>query len=410
MRIWLFVLFIALSILGLGCSHKIGSDPIPADIVLNQKSASLVKASNVFTFNLLHKLPVDQDRNLLLSPLSISLAFSMALNGADGDTKSALIESLGFSGLTVEDINTIYSELILALTNADGSVVMKIANSIWIRKNYSVLTPFVSTNKHYYDAQVEALEFNQAALGTINAWVSTKTNGKITKILDQISPNEIMFLINAIYFNGKWDKQFDKAKTVNGSFTLSSTKSLNVPMMKINESFGYSEQLGYRALRMPYGRGKFQMTLLLPDEGTSVDQLLNQLTPSVWTNLNSTMTSTSKVDVWLPRFSFTWESDLNQIMSSLGMAVAFSPSMANFSKINSVDQLYITKVKHKTFIAVDEQGTTASGVTSIGIGVTSIGPQSPQFHAVRPFAFFISEKDTEAILFAGKVENPLSAN
>ena len=152
------------------------------------------------------------------------------------------------------------------------------------------------------------------------------------------------------------------------------------------------------------------MTLLLPDEGTSVDQLLNQLTPSVWTNLNSTMTSTSKVDVWLPRFSFTWESDLNQIMSSLGMAVAFSPSMANFSKINSVDQLYITKVKHKTFIAVDEQGTTASGVTSIGIGVTSIGPQSPQFHAVRPFAFFISEKDTEAVLFAGKVENPLSAN
>jgi serpin B len=180
--------------------------------------------------------------------------------------------------------------------------------------------------------------------------------------------------------------------------------------MKVKEKFGFSEQSGYEALKMPYGRGKFGMVILLPDIGKTTDQIIAQMTPTVWETLKTSLTANTKVDVWLPRFKFTWESDLNDILSSLGMAVAFSRDNANFSKINSTDQLFITKVKHKTFIDVNEEGTEAAAVTSVGVGTTSVGPNGFEFHVIRPFLFFITEEDTGAILFAGKVENPLLAN
>ena len=393
-----------------GCSNSEGPVAPPGNIVLTQKSAGLVSAGNSFTFNLLKKIPDSQGHNLLVSPLSISLAFSIALNGADGTTKSAIISALGLGELTVDEINQIYFDLVNALKKTDSNVILNIANSIWIRKTYPVLDAFIATNKKFYDAQVLALDFDQAALAVINNWVNEKTNSKIPTILDQISADEIMFLINAIYFNGKWEVQFEKPNTVNGAFTLSSGSLVTVPYMKIKEQYGYSEQTGYRALKMPYGRGKFEMVMLLPDAGTSADQLMNQLDPVSWSNLKTALSAKSKVDVWLPRFKFSWESDMNDILSSLGMTVAFSKTEANFSKINATDQLFITKVKHKTFIDVNEEGTEAAAVTSIGIGVTSVGPGGPEFHASRPFLFFITEEDTGAILFAGKVENPLLSN
>lgn len=399
------ILILILSVLG--CSNNKTLVPEPADIVLTQKSQQLVKADNTFTFNLLNKIPVSQGHNVMVSPLSISLALSMALNGADGTTKSDMINTLGFSGLSVDEINQIYTELIPALKKADADVVMNIANSIWIRKSFPVLEPFITTNQKYYDASVESLDFNQNAINIINGWVNEKTNAKIPKILDQISADEVMFLINAIYFNGKWQVQFEKSRTQNGPFTLSSGSSVNVPFMQIKEKFGFSVQTGYEALKMPYGRGKFSMVLLLPDVGKTPEQIMNQMTPSGWASLKASLATSPKVDVWLPRFKFTWESDLNGILSSLGMAVAFSEQQANFTKINNTQQLFITGVKHKTYIEVNEEGTEAAAVTSIGVGTTSVEIGGSEFHATRPFLFFITEEDTGAILFAGKVENPL---
>lgn len=392
------------------CSNNLVPGPDPADIVMTPKSLELVKTNNAFTFNLFKTIPESQVKNMMVSPLSISLALSMTLNGADGSTKTDMINALGFNDLSVDDINLVYLDLVTALKKADPNVVLNVANSIWIRKNFPVLEPFIATNQKYYDARVESLDFNAAALSTINSWVNEKTNAKIPKILDEISADEIMFLINAIYFNGKWQVQFEKSQTQNGSFTLATGGSVNVPLMKIKEMFGYSEQTGYEALKMPYGRGKFGMVVLLPDVGKTPDQLMEQLNSTAWDNLKTALNSPVKVDVWMPRFKFTWESDLNEILSSLGMAVAFSENQANFAKINGDNQLFITKVKHKTFIEVNEEGTEAAAATSVGIGLTSAGPNGPEFHAVRPFLFFITEEDTGAILFAGKVENPLSAN
>ena len=393
-----------------GCSTNLSPEPDPADIVMTPKSLQLVKTNNAFTFNLFKAIPETPGENVMVSPLSISLALSMTLNGADGSTKTDMINALGLNDLSVEEINQVYLDLITALKKADPNVVMNVANSIWIRKNFPVLEPFIATNQKYYDAHVESLDFNAAALNTINRWVNEKTNTKIPKILDEISADEIMFLINAIYFNGKWQVQFEKSQTQNGSFTLASGGSVNVPIMKIKEKYGYSEQAGYEALKMPYGRGKFGMVVLLPDVGKTPDQIMEQMNPSTWKTLKTSLESSVKVDVWMPRFKFTWESDLKEILSSLGMAVAFSNDEANFTKINSDGHLFITKVKHKTFIDVNEEGTEAAAATSVGIGLTSVGPGGPEFHAIRPFLFFITEEDTGAILFAGKIENPLSAN
>jgi len=286
---------------------------------------------------------------------------------------------------------------------------MNVANSIWIKKSYPVLDPFLTTNQKYFDATITRLVFDLTALNTINGWVNEKTNSKIPKILDQISADEIMFLINAIYFNGQWKIQFDKTKTLNETFTLSSGGSVSAPMMKGKELFGYSVQTGYKALKMTYGRGKFGMTLLLPDDGKTPEQILSQLTPSAFVALENTLSTTVKTDVWLPKFKFSYDIDLKEILSALGMSIAFVDGQADFSKINSTDKLFITKVKHKTFIDVNEEGTEAAAVTSIGIGVTSIGPSEPIFHATKPFLFFITEEDTQAIIFTGKVENPLIA-
>ena len=408
MKTYNFSIILVLMMVFSGCTKDITPDPVIGDIVLTQKSAELISADNSFTFKLLNQIPVTSGKNVMVSPLSISLALSMALNGAETTTKTSMINTLGFSGLSVDEINQIYLDLITALKQADPKVVMNVANSIWIRKNYPVLDPFLTTNQKYYDATVSRLDFDLTGLNTINAWVNEKTNAKIPKILDKISSDEIMFLINAIYFNGQWKIQFDKTKTVNESFSLSSGGSVTVPMMKGKELFGYSVQTGYKALKMTYGRGKCNMTLLLPDDGKTPEQVLALLTPSVFFALQNSLSSTVKTDVWLPKFKFSYECDLKDILSALGMSIAFVDGQADFSKINSTDKLFITKVKHKTFIDVNEEGTEAAAVTSIGIGVTSIGPTEPVFHATKPFLFFITEEDTQAIIFTGKVENPLA--
>jgi len=395
---------IAASLILSGCSKQ--ENKIPDDIVLSEKSLQVIKSDNTFGFKLFSAIPETHDQNIMMSPLSISMALSMVLNGANGETQTALLNTLGFEQLTPAEINSIYLDLITALKKADDKVVMKIANSIWIRNGFPVQESFTKINHDFYDASITNLDFNQAAVNTINGWVNSKTNGKIPTILESISPEEIMFLINAIYFNGKWQIQFDPSKTTNSSFKLSGGEEIIVPMMKLKEKFAWSQQNGYKALKMPYGRGKFGMVILLPDEGTSPESIITQLDQAKWESLLTSLSSPSEIDVWLPKFEYSWEMQLNQALTSLGMGIAFTDK-ADFSKINPDHQLLITKVKHKSYIKVNEEGTEAAAVTSIGVGVTSIPVNQPEFHVTRPFFYAITEEDTGAILFLGKVENPL---
>lgn len=394
----------------MGCAKNITPGNEAGKIVLNEKSAKLVRAGNDFSFALLNKCLDGTAENRMISPLSVSTALSMTLNGAAGTTLEGIQKTLGLTGLTIDEINKNYQQLTSALVKADPEVALNIANSIWIRKGYPVLPSFITVNQQYFDARVETLDFNQAALATINGWVNDKTNGKIPTILDHIQDNEIMFLINAIYFNGKWKYRFDAAKTQNEQFTCTDQKVLSVPMMKMETSFGYAVQTGYKALKMPYGADKFQMVLLLPDIGNTPDQVAGKLNSDNWATLMGGLQNKTKVPVWIPKWKFSWERTMNDILISLGMKVAFDPNYADFSAINPDNKLYITKVIHKTFVDVSESGTEAAAVTSVGIGVTSMPLDPPSFYLTRPFLFFIMEEDTGAILFAGKVENPLLTN
>ncbi len=405
-----FFLALLFALTTISCSGDQVPPVASEKIVLNEKSQKLVLASNSFSFSLLNKVLDGTPENRMVSPLSVSSALSMTLNGAAGTTSAAIQKTLGLDGLTKDEINSIYHDLTAALLKADPNVVLNIANSIWIRKNFAVLDPFVAVNQTYFNAQVSKIDFSTAALTTINNWVSDQTNGKIPTILSTISANEIMFLINAIYFNGKWKYQFETSKTTNEQFTCTDKKVVSAPMMKIENSFAYSVQPGFKALKMPYGAEKFQMIFLLPDVGNTPDQLAATLSPDKWSTLKTALQSKSKIPVWIPKFKFSWDKTLNDLLTALGMGIAFAPDKADFSAINTDFNLYITKVIHKTYIDVSESGTEAAAVTSVGVGMTSMPLDPPSLYLVRPFLFFITEEDTGAILFAGKVENPLLTN
>jgi serpin B len=391
-----------------GCTQGQDNDSPGTNIRLDEKSAEIVHSDNQFGFSLFDSLIENSDAgsNLMISPLSISSALSMVLNGANGDTRTEMEQVLSSSGFTTGDINTAYQKLIPALRNCDTSVDLDIANSIWIRKNFDVLDKFIEVNHDYYDAEVTRLLFDNHAVNQINDWVSRRTHDKIQKMVTSIEPNDVMYLLNAIYFKGGWAEKFDSNATQSKPFTLSDGNTVNVPMMRKKLKLSYLATNHFRMASFPYGRGKFRMLVMLPNEGVSTAEIMQSLDKDSWKTYLEDMSQPLELDVWLPKFTFSWETNLNDVLASLGMPKAFSPNEADFTKINSKGGLFISKVKHKTFIAVNEEGTEAAASTSVGISLTSVAPSSVEFHADHPFLFFITEEDSGAILFMGQLSDP----
>ena len=409
MKLTKLVTLILLPVSITGCSSGTNQDSPGTDIKLDEKSTNIVHSDNQFGFNLFGTLIENSEAgtNLMISPLSISSALSMVLNGANGDTRTEMEQVLSSDGFTTDDINSAYQKLIPALRNCDTSVDLNIANSIWIRKSFDVLDKFIATNNDYYDAEVTRLLFDNNAVNQINDWVSRKTHNKIQKMVTSIEPNDVMYLLNAIYFKGGWAEKFDSDATQSRPFTLTDDNTVNVPMMRKNLKLSYLATNNFKMAAFPYGRGKFRMIVMLPDEGVSTTEILQSLDNDSWQTYLKGMSQPVELDVWLPKFTFSWETNLNDVLASLGMPKAFSPYGADFTNINSKGGLYISKVKHKTFIEVNEEGTEAAASTSVAVSYTSVGPGAPIiFHANHPFLFFITEEDTGAILFMGQLSNP----
>lgn len=380
-------------------------------INLDEKSAQLVEADNEFGLEIFQKIREESDKeNLMISPLSISVALAMAYNGADGDTKSEMEKVLHLYGLTPDEINASYKMLITALQSVDKDVVFEIANSIFYKNGFSVKQDFLNVNKDFYDAEVESLDFNSSsAIDVINDWVADKTHQKIMKIIDSLSPDSRMILINAIYFNGIWSTEFDEDGTKMRNFNLNESTSKEVAMMNKEDKLDYSSNSIFEAVKIPYGKGQYNMVVLLPADGKNSHDVIGQLNADNWKEWTKNFKTEDHVVVTMPRFKFEFESDLNNVLKEMGMKKAFSTSDADFSKISDVF-LYISKIKHKSFIDVNETGTEAAAVTSIEFETTSAGPgdqvQKIYFTVDKPFVFAITEKDTNAILFIGEVQNP----
>ncbi|MDP4228561.1 MAG: serpin family protein, partial [Bacteroidota bacterium] len=253
------------------------------------------------------------------------------------------------------------------------------------------------------------LDFSSpSALTTINGWVADKTKGKIKTIIDQISDETVMYLINAVYFKGSWLRKFDAGKTSNQPFALSDNQSISVPAMVTEGSFDYTSNDLFSSVRMFYGQGNYSMCVLLPNNGKTVDDLINNLTDENWNTWMKSYYSHGDVHILLPKFKFSFEDELKKYLTNLGMGIAFDSDLANFSKINNQARLCISRVKHKSYVDVNEEGTEAAAVTSVEIICTSAGPdQTIYFTVNRPFLFVIREEKSNTIIFIGKVMKPV---
>jgi serpin B len=399
----------ALGFAGLFSCNDDPIDPELSDIELSAKSAAIVEADNQFGFDLIKKISAAQaeEKNLMVSPLSVSLALGMVYNGADGTTKTQMEAMLHKSGLSADDINQSYKNLVSALASHDPKVDLSISNAIFYRNDFTVKQPFITTNQTYYDANVSALDFSNQTqtLKTVNGWVNEKTHGKIPTIINQVNDQDVMYLLNAVYFNGQWKYRFNSSDTDERVFFLSNGTSIKVPTMMVEKTFNYINTDQFELLEMPYGSGKFSMLIFLPSGNHSPNDVIAQLSPANLSTWISNMSVWNK-KVFMPKLEFSYSKSLIETLSSLGMIDAFKPGIANFSGIANAE-LFISDVMHKTYLKVDERGTEAAAVTGVTFGVTSVGPTDPDIFAVdHPFVFAIREADTNAILFIGKVMNP----
>jgi len=385
-------------------SCKEEADSVQPNQLLKAIPATFADQTSEFAFDFLkkHNASEKADKNYFVSPLSLHLALGMLANGADGKTKEELIKGLGVSSDLVTT-NRIYKDLIDNLPNSDPKVTITIANSVWYRNKFSVEKTFLEILKASFNARTYPEDFsNSATVGKINTWASDNTNGKIKKVIDQIEPTHVLFLMNALYFKGDWKIPFKTENTKDASFAgISGTKSAK--MMNMTEKVKYTNRPNYQAIELAYGNGNYVMTILLPNEKSNVSYILNSLSGSEWKNFKTAL-SEQKVIVGLPKFTLEYETNLNSVLSNLGMPTMFS-DFADLSKISPpAGKLKVGLMKQNTFVAIDEKGTEAAAVTTIGIELTS-APIMPEFICNRPFVFFISEKQSNTILFAGKIVN-----
>ena len=400
------VIFLISSLIN-SCSKNDENVFTPGNINLSLKQQSIIQNTNDFGIRLFKSInSTAGNTNLFISPLSISMALGMTYNGSAGSTKTAFEQTLGYTGMDQKDINSTYKSLLDYFPTCDNKVTLDIANSIWYRQDFPVLQNFIDTNKKYFNAQISPLDFNDpGAKDIINKWVSDNTNNKIPTIIDEIKPEHVMFLINAVYFKGLFKMTFDKTKTADAPFKLPDGTSKQVLMMNQKASHLFFENSVFSSLELPYSNGRYNMEIFVPKDGSTVDDIINQLTVPVWNNWLNSYTLQQEVIVNLPKFKFSYEETLNNSLTALGLGVAFTSS-ADFTNINQGGKLLISEVKHKTYVDVNEEGTEAAAVTSVGISVTSVGNEV-YFNVDRPFLFMISEKESKSILFVGKVMDPV---
>ena len=403
-----FIQLIALLVLTASCTTQ--NDPI----VKNQKDAvaillrvgmeKRVNQDNEFAFDLLKKtIASSGETNVFISPLSVSIALGMAWNGANGQTKTEMETALKMSGMSVADINDYYKIMQSTLPGIDPTTNLNIANSLWYKAGFPVKTDFLKLNTNYFGAYVKELDFSKAwAVDTINNWCAKKTNNLITKPLDQIPSDAVMYLVNAIYFKGIWRKHFETKNTKESDFTNELDNSVKVNMMYQKDTFAYAVDNYAQYLDMPYGNKAFSMTVILPVDGKTTANVLNYLTPDILNNKFQSM-ATKEVEVYMPRFKTKNKFLLNDPLKNMGMHLAFS-DYADFTNIADAN-LQISRVIHDTYVEVTEEGTEAVAVTIIEIRETSMPiPQpTPVFKVNKPFLFIIREKSTGVILFIGKM-------
>jgi len=380
--------------------------PKSNNIELTVMQTKKVDADNRFAFNMFREVwGLSNQPNTFFSPLSLNMALGMLYNGASGETRAEMAKVLGMADFTETEINDYYQKISQALQKIDPLTDISIANSIWYSEGFTVKKPFIEINQKYFDAVVNPLNFNRLdAANIINKWCADKTNDKIKEIIQSpIQGDVMMYLINALYFKSKWQFEFDKRNTKLDDFTKDQNQKKKVNMMEQTKTLPYYADQYMQCVEMPYGNQSFSMIAILPANNMNIDQLINHLDDVTWQKVVNNL---QEQNVWLklPRFKIECELPLNRPVQIVGMKRIFDGGFTNISN----RPLFVSDIKQKTFVEVNEEGTEAAAVSSISIRTVSITvtPERIPFFANRPFLYIIKEKSTGVILFIGRMDDP----
>jgi len=364
-------------------------------------------AANDFGFRLLAELRKGATGKVFISPTSLSMALSMTYNGSAGTTKDGMAKALGVEKMSLQTLNDGQLALLDNLPGADPKVRLTIANALWAQQGFRFQDDFLARNKQYYRAPVTVTDITgDAGVKQINTWVDDATKGKITDLLKpgDLDPLTRMVLTNAVYFKGAWTTEFDKKLTQDAPFALAAGKTKQVPMMSIKGKFRYLENNEAQGVRLPYGKGRMAMYLLLPKFQKHPVDGIALFSAANWEKWLPQF-GEEDVRVFLPRFKASFEDELSQPLSALGMADAFDEKKADFTGMTDTDDLFIKLVRHKAVLEVNEEGAEAAAATGVVMELKSM-PRELVFRADRPFLCAIRDDDTGALLFLGMINNP----
>ncbi len=367
----------------------------------------LIQANTQFGFKLFSELlKQDSGQNVFVSPSSVAIALAMTYNGASGATQQQMAKALELQGMSLSELNRANASLKTLLENPDNGVQLTIANSLWARQGVPFKPTFIRHNQEFYGAQVTNLNFaDPNATALINNWVKENTRGKISQIVDRLQPDDVMFLINAIYFKGGWTKEFDRKATMSKPFFRADGSQKSQPLMSQTGSYKYYETDQFQAVSLPYGKKRVSMYLFLPKPSSNLTTFYKTLTAENWQQWMSQF-RTQPGSIQVPRFKLEYEVELKKALSALGMPIAFDANQATFGALSTVPTK-IDQVKHKTFVEVNEKGTEAAAATSVGIVATAMPVNEPFKMVVdHPFFCAIRDNQTGTVLFMGSLVDP----
>ncbi|WP_437589322.1 serpin family protein [Sorangium sp. So ce1000] len=397
-----------------GCMVASDKQRISSPDVAPEDKTALVSGNSAFALDLYQQLR-QEPGNVFYSPYSISTALAMTWAGAKGETETAMADTLRFD-LGQDKLHPAFNWIDQELESrgqgaqgADGEGFrLNVVNALWGQIGYSFEAPFLDTLGLHYGAGMHIVDFvshRQEAVDFINGWVSDQTEGKIEKLvpIEAITDETVLVLTNAIYFNAAWRTPFEPTATEDGPFEKADGTEVTVPLMHGNLEMPYAEGDGYQAVAMPYDGDELSMVFILPAKGT-LDAFEASLDAAKVDAIAGAM-SHHLVDTTMPKFKFDYELSLKETLAAMGMEIAFTPGVADFTGINSHGQPFIQDVIHKAFVGVNEAGTEAAAATAVIVGDES-APQSASLALVNPFLFLIRDNATGSILFVGRIADP----
>ena len=400
-RIWKYAAMVALVLMSSLLAFAKDSAPTTTQ-------GKIANGNNDFACNLFRTIYEQKhgDRSFIMSPISVSYMLGMLNAGAEGQTQRQITDVLGLDG-SAQEINKHFKKIMDVASCVDSTVTIKIANSINVNsaRNLSLIPNYKANMQEYYNAQIDAFKFTDYRnVDIINNWCKIHTDGMIPKILDALDPQAAMYLLNAVYFKASWTKEFDPKNTRNRIFTKQDGTVIEHKMMHVSIKAAYGSNDLCKMLSLPYGNGSYSMNVLLPHEGKTVGDIIQSLSAQQLEQQRTQQMTIHDVDILIPRFTTESEIGLVNVLSSMGMPLAFNPGAAEFFNMIKNEELWVSTMLQKAKIEVNEKGTKAAAVTVVGMRSRSIngnGTRWVEFHATRPFVYYIVDNSTGAIYFMG---------